>query len=204
MNEQEQHWTGEPGDEYHARNEGMVPANTAFFARALRNADLHPSANDVIEFGCGTGMNLAALVHLGFNEERLHGVELNKVAAAQAEITTGCEIAIASIIDDTCEWPPHYELAFTKGLLIHIAPEDLAVAYRALHNSSRRYILIAEYYNPMPIEIEYRGQHDRLWKRDFAGEMMEHYRDLRLRDYGFVYRLDKWPQDDLHWFLLEK
>jgi len=31
------------------------------------------------------------------------------------------------------------------------------------------------------------------------------YQDLQLIDYGFVYHRDpNWPQDDLHWFLMEK
>lgn len=44
-----------------------------------------------------------------------------------------------------------------------------------------------------------------LFKRDFAGEMLEKYQDLQLVDYGFVYHGDaNFPQDDLTWFLLEK
>jgi len=44
-----------------------------------------------------------------------------------------------------------------------------------------------------------------LFKRDFAGEMLERFADLKLLDYGFVYRRDpNFPQDDITWFLLEK
>jgi hypothetical protein len=44
-----------------------------------------------------------------------------------------------------------------------------------------------------------------LYKRDFAGEMLDRYPDLQLVDYGFSYHRDQnFPQDDANWFLLEK
>ena len=53
--------------------------------------------------------------------------------------------------------------------------------------------------------IPYHGESDRLFKRDFAGELMKKYKDLKLVDYGFVYHNDSnFPQDDVTWFLLEK
>ncbi len=69
---------------------------------------------------------------------------------------------------------------------------------------SKKYILIAEYYNPTPVEMEYRGHREKLFKRDFAGEMMDQYNDLTLVDYGFVYHRDPFPQDDITWFLMKK
>lgn len=63
-----------------------------------------------------------------------------------------------------------------------------------------------EYYNPIPVEISYRGNSDKLYKRDFAGEMMDMFNDLRLLDYGFVYHRDSIHrnENDLNWFLMEK
>jgi hypothetical protein len=65
--------------------------------------------------------------------------------------------------------------------------------------------MVCEYYNPAPVIVHYRGHADRLFKRDFAGELMEQW-NLRLIDYGFAYRRDKYLpyQDDVTWFLLEK
>ena len=66
-------------------------------------------------------------------------------------------------------------------------------------------MLICEYYNPSPVSIEYRGHSDRLFKRDFAGEIMDRFTDVQLVDYGFAYHRDiSFPQDDCTWFLLEK
>ncbi|MGE5403941.1 MAG: pseudaminic acid biosynthesis-associated methylase, partial [Candidatus Saccharibacteria bacterium] len=66
-------------------------------------------------------------------------------------------------------------------------------------------IIVAEYYNPTPVEIQYRGHANKLFKRDFAGEMMDKYTDLKLVKYGFAYHRDpNFPQDDITWMLLEK
>jgi len=62
-----------------------------------------------------------------------------------------------------------------------------------------------EYYNPVPVEVSYRGHQGKLFKRDFSGEMLDKFKDLRLIRYGFVYHRDpSFPQDDITWFLLEK
>ncbi len=68
-----------------------------------------------------------------------------------------------------------------------------------------KYILLCEYYNPTPISLEYRGHSNKLFKRDFAGEMLEKYSNLELKDYGFSYSKDKnYPLDDITWFLMKK
>ena len=70
---------------------------------------------------------------------------------------------------------------------------------------STEYILICEYYNSTHVSIDCRGQSDRLVKRDFAGEMLDLYSNLKLKDYGFVYHRDvNLPLEDITWFLLEK
>jgi pseudaminic acid biosynthesis-associated methylase len=98
-----------------------------------------------------------------------------------------------------------YELVLIKGVLIHINPEMLPATYQKLYDAAKRWLLICEYYNPSPMAIPYRGHSDRLFKRDFAGDMLDRYPDLRLVDYGFAYRRDTaFPQDDITWFLMEK
>ncbi len=81
---------------------------------------------------------------------------------------------------------------------------SLSKVYEILHKSSKRYICVAEYYNPSPVEVNYRGHQGKLFKRDFAGEIIDKFKDVCLVDYGFVYHRDPYPQDDINWFLLEK
>lgn len=98
-----------------------------------------------------------------------------------------------------------YDVALIKGVLIHINPEMLTLVYDKLYNSCTKYVLICEYYNPSPVTVKYRGNSDRLFKRDLTGEMLDIYPDLELIDYGFTYRRDNsFPQDDITWFLLKK
>jgi pseudaminic acid biosynthesis-associated methylase len=99
----------------------------------------------------------------------------------------------------------HWDMTLIKGVLIHISPDQLPAVYDRLYNSAGRYICLAEYYNPTPVEVTYRGHSNRLFKRDFAGEMLDRFPDLKIVDYGFVWRRDPiFPQDDCSWFLLEK
>jgi len=202
MNPQEQFWAGEFGDEYAKRSLGSVSANIALFGRILARTE---DVRSVIEFGAGVGSNLQAFMQL-LPGAALTGIEINEKAfdrLGQFLAEVPHSPIHASMLDPATPWG-EYGLAFTKGVLIHIAPEDLPRAYEVLHRASSRYILVAEYYSPKPIEIEYRGHSARLWRRDFAGEMLDRFNDLRLIDYGFVYHRDPYPQDDLTWWLLSK
>jgi len=200
--EQEAFWAGQFGTDYIARNEGpeLLASNLNFFTRALRSADRIGSC---VEFGANIGMNLRALKLL-YPHIRQKGVEINPDAAASlARFIGESQVFQGSIFDYPIAEP--VELSLIKGVLIHINPDMLAVTYRKLYDASSRWILVCEYYNPSPTAIPYRGHTERLFKRDFAGEMLDEFHDLRLVDYGFAYRRDPaFPQDDITWFLLEK
>ena len=55
---------------------------------------------------------------------------------------------------------------------------------------SKKYILISEYYNPTPVQVTYRGHKNRLYKRDFAGDLLKKFKKIKLVDYGFIYKND--------------
>lgn len=198
--EQEDFWAGEFGNDYINRNnsEKLFFSKVAMWSNILRSAH---SVKSVKEFGCNIGLNLLALSKLN-PELQLSGIEINCEAAKQAK-----KLNIAEITDGTILEKMNGEksdLTFTAGVLIHINPEKLKSVYDNLVNNSNRYILVVEYYNPTPVSVVYRGNEERLFKRDFAGELIEQY-DLKLVDYGFIYKRDNWaPQDDINWFLLEK
>jgi spore coat polysaccharide biosynthesis protein SpsF len=55
------------------------------------------------------------------------------------------------------------------------------------------------------VSVPYRGHTERLFKRDFAGELMDRFPDLRLLAYGFNYHRDpSFAFGDDTWFLMEK
>jgi len=199
---QEQFWAGDFGDEYIERNKGskLLASNLYFFVNALNQVK---SIDSCLEFGANIGMNLKALKLL-FPDLELKGVEINSIAADELSQTIGAENVFNESIFDY-KTDAKADLVLIKGVLIHVNPNKLEVVYEKLYESARKYILIAEYYNPSPVNIAYRGHDDKLFKRDFAGEILDKYKDLMLTDYGFCYRRDtKFPLDDINWFLLEK
>ena len=146
-------------------------------------------------------MNLVALKRLQ-PSLILSGYEINPEAAKQAAEFNVADIKQGSILEEINDLK--VDLIFTAGVLIHINPDHLDKVYANLVNGSNRYLLVAEYYNPTPTKITYRGDEDRLFKRDFAGDLIDNY-ECKLIDYGFIYNRDNWaPQDDITWFLLEK
>jgi len=200
--EQEAFWAGDFGTAYIERNRGdaLLASNLDFFAKALRQAR---SIGSCIEFGANIGMNLRALKLLHPAQQQF-GIEINVEAARQlGEIIPPQNVFQESIL----EYRPGrtFDLVLIKGVLIHINPEALPVVYDKLHQATGKYLLVGEYYNPAPVAISYRGHSDRLFKRDFCGEMLDRHKDLSLVDYGFAYRRDpNFPQDDITWFLMEK
>ena len=200
--EQEAFWAGTFGDEYIARNQSQeyLAANLNFFSKALKQTG---KPDSIIEFGANIGMNLRA-IKLLFPSIVAAGIELNHTAAAQLSALLGADhVYNGSIFDYSSQ--EKYEIALIKGVLIHINPEMLPLVYQKLYDASSKYLLICEYYNPSPVTVTYRGHNDRLFKRDFAGELLDTFPDLRLVDYGFAYKRDtSFPQDDITWFLLEK
>lgn len=199
---QEEFWAGEFGTDYIGRNnsEELLASNLNFFTKALKQAGRLTSC---LEFGANIGMNLKAL-QLLYPGMHLEAIEINPDAAQQLTSLIGeSHVFEGSIF----EYPvaTKVDLSLIKGVLIHIDPDMLDTVYEKLYQASNRLILICEYYNPTPVSISYRGHADRLFKRDFAGEMLEKYPDLMLVDYGFSYRRDPaFPQDDITWFLMQK
>lgn len=198
--EQEIFWAGGFGQEYTERNQGaqLHAGNLAFFSKIVERVR---GVRSVLELGANRGMNLQALRAL-IPQSDLAGIEINPDAAQLLE-SSGFKAYRGSLLDFELDQPR--DMTFTKGVLIHINPHSLSKVYDLLHAASKRYVLVAEYYNPIPVEISYRGHTGKLFKRDFAGELMDRHRDLRLVEYGFMYRRDPvFPQDDITWFLMEK
>lgn len=200
--EQEKFWATDFGTDYIDRNQGdaLLASNLNFFSQALRVAQRPTSC---IEFGANIGMNLKALKLL-FPDQEQHGIEINPDAAKElATVIPEQNVFQGSIID--FDQNRVCDLALIKGVLIHINPELLPQVYERLVAAAGRYLMVAEYYNPSPVAIPYRGHSDRLFKRDFAGEIMDAHPEMKLVDYGFAYHRDlKFPQDDITWFLMQK
>lgn len=199
--EQENFWAGNFGNEYTTRNENqtILSSNLALFSKVLASA---PSVHSVMEFGANIGLNLKAIKQLLPSAEYA-ALEINEHAVHALSLIDDLTVYHKSIFDFSPD--KRFDFVLVKGVLIHLNPDKLKQAYQTLYDSSERYICIAEYYNPSPVQVAYRGHTERLFKRDFAGEMLDMFRNLRLVDYGFVYHRDNnFAQDDITWFLLKK
>ncbi|HRU01405.1 MAG TPA: hypothetical protein P5239_06855 [Victivallales bacterium] len=199
--EQEKFWAGNFGSEYIKRNKGdkWIANNLVLFSKILARAN---SIDSILELGANIGLNLHA-IHRLLPEASITALEINKKAVNELKKFDYITPIHSSILDFKAS--RKWDLVFTKGVLIHLNPEILPEVYDLMYKVSSKYLLICEYYNSFSIEIPYRGYSGRLFKRDFAGEIMDRYTDLKLVEYGFVYHRDpNFPQDDLTWFLMEK
>lgn len=203
--EQEAFWNGEFGDAYISRNESneLLEGKIALWKKVLGNVE---NIGSVIEFGANIGLNLKAMKTV-LPDLECSAIEINHKAASILKEDTFFEGKINVFEQSILEYEPkeEYDFAFTAGVLIHINPDELDGVYEKLYRSSKRYICICEYYNPTPVTVDYRGNKNRLFKRDFAGEFMDKFSDMQLVEYGFAYHRDeRYRIDDANWFLLEK
>jgi pseudaminic acid biosynthesis-associated methylase len=184
---QSEAWRGEFGTEYSERNLLDPPALDASYhrkygvTRSILNqqflADI-PRTASILEVGCNLGNQLVLLRQMGF--ENLTGIEIHKEIVKHAQTRAlGVKVmegsALAIPFDDAS-----FDVVFTSGLLIHIAPHDLPVVMREVHRCSKRWIWGLEYYAPQMTEVLYRGHSALLWKTDYAHLYAESFGDLDL------------------------
>lgn len=176
MNDTEQLrlWRSDFGRSYTDRNN--VARNARVEAWRWILGDIPPTS--VLEVGCNAGWNLTYLRELGWTD--LHGVEPQAYAVEvargrepQADIRQGDAFALP-FADSSVD------VAFTSGVLIHIAPESLPAALAEIYRVSRRYIIAVEYDDGREVEVAYRGKRGALWKRDHGVVWQRHYPSLQL------------------------
>lgn len=210
MSEESEFWQGDFGNQYTARQKTNVAALRKFFANAM--AAVSPPPDTILELGAGAGHNLLALrreFHRdAAKDPTTYGVEVNH--EAWQRLQGNSDLAIEGDAIDSSTWQPEAttvplcDLVLTKGFLIHVAPIDLPAAYDVIAGFSRRWVLLAEYFNPQPREIEYRGNANKLWARDFADDFLKQHPEFALVNYGFHYHRDPFPQDNITWWLMER
>ena len=156
-----------------------------------------------MEVGANIGINLCAL--RGLTNAQLFAVEPNE--NARRRLADESILPAANILDGLASnialTDRSIDLVFTRGVLIHIHPDDLLSSCREMHRVARRYIASIEYFSANPEELTYRNQANALFKRDFGAFWLDHFLDLRVLDYGFAWqRLT--GLDNLTWWVFEK
>ena len=180
-------WMGDFGRDYTDRNDQAPDELDRFYQesygvsrRKLNEAFLSGISKEarILEVGCNTGTQLLMLQEMGYT--RLYGIEIQAYALERAKARLPrAELSQASAL--SIPYPEKsFDLVFTSGVLIHIAPSDLPRALGEIHRCSKNWIWGFEYYAPEPTEIRYRGHEQLLWKRDFAKSYCEEFADLEL------------------------
>jgi pseudaminic acid biosynthesis-associated methylase len=207
-NQQENFWSGDFGKEYTDRNsrynEELEKAYQTWYGVSRREMNDEflgrlPKDIRILEVGCNTGMQLACLKGMGFTE--LYGIELQPYAVEKAkEYTDGISIIQGSAFDIPFK-DNYFDLVFTSGVLIHIAPENLPKVFAEMHRCSKKYIWGFEYYAPKTTSINYRGNEGFLWKADYGkliGEQFKNMEVVKQEYYPYITENEKGNTDSMY------
>ena len=183
---QENFWDGDFGKEYNTRNTFSESEWDDFYRKTwgITKIEMNqhflgsmPKDIKILEVGSNIGMQLRGLQKMGF--KNLYGVELQSDAVEKSkQMTKGINIIQASGFDIPYK-DQYFDLVFTAGVLIHIAPENHKNIMNEMLRCSKKYIWGFEYYSENIIDINYRGNPGFLWKADFAKIFMSHHKNLK-------------------------
>jgi pseudaminic acid biosynthesis-associated methylase len=173
MSDQLRLWRSDFGRQYTDRNDVEKPERIVSWKRLL--GDIVPER--VVEVGCNVGWNLEYLSRLGATE--LYAVEPQAYAVARARARAPHFGVLQGTAFDLPFKDGFADLAFTSGVLIHIAPKDIGRAMDEIYRVSRRWIVAIEYDAPTEQAITYRGTSESLWKRDHGGIWQARYPELK-------------------------
>ena len=125
QSEQEVFWAGSFGDEYTIRNDTkeLLLSRKTLLNRALKSSS---KLESVIEFGANVGLNLIAVKDL-IPGVAATAVEINSSAISKLKMIDDVKVIHGSILESNKI--EMYDLAMVIGVLIHIAPEYLPLAY---------------------------------------------------------------------------
>ena len=201
MNEQENFWANEYGQDYILKNQNFdLNKGADAWKIMLKNAN---RIDSILECGCNVGRNINFL-NLILPETEKSIIEINKTAFEFVIKNFTLQQTFNGSITQS-NLRNNFDLVFTMGVLIHIHPDNLLENMKKIASYSRKYILFGESFNRTPMMIEYREKKARLFKRDFGKLFIENF-DVKLVDYGFLWGhiYDAAGFDDVTWWLFEK
>ncbi|MGQ3076555.1 MULTISPECIES: pseudaminic acid biosynthesis-associated methylase [Rhizobium/Agrobacterium group] len=204
FNDQELFWRSSYSKDYILKNSNF---DRGLLLKGWREIVRKIDAPDtILEYGANIGRNIEALSDI-FPAASKTAIEISPDAASVLrDKFPALNIINKSILESSVEGGS-YELAFTMGVLIHIHPDNLIDSLRRIISSSKRYVLVGEYFNREPVSLTYQGEEEKLFKCDFGKIILEKFGDeLSLLDYGFLWGhlYDKGGFDDITWWMFER
>lgn len=199
-------WRGRQGDDYIGRNDlasDQFQSRCLMWQKILANcAPRQPLS--ALEVGANIGRNLRAISTVSPGTE-LIAVEPNAAARSTLSLQPFM-LRRGQVFSGAAQALPmtnnFADLVFTCGVLIHIPPSDLLSACREIVRVSRRWVVAIEYFSDKEEMIRYRGEDNKLWKRDFGKFYLDHF-PLRPVHVGFEWRVTT-GLDNLTWWVFEK
>ena len=200
---QEQFWATTYAKDYIKKNQEFDHnLGAEAWRKILANVD--GEINTFLECGCNIGRNIEQINRILPNAEpsiiEISEPAFNFVCSRYKFAHAFNGAILESFFDNNS-----FDLVFTMGVLIHINPDQLLAHMEKMFRYSSKYILMGEYFNRTPISIEYQGEKDKLFKRDWGKLFIENF-DVNLLDYGFLWGhiYDSDGFDDINWWLFEK
>ena len=168
-------WSGKFGDEYTERNKSAYELRRGWWTKFCDDYRFR----SVLEVGCNVGANLGMIASRTNAHKSIWGCDVNEGSLVQARKNEPhINFVWASGLDlpfkDDC-----FDLVFTAGVLIHLAPETRENMMQEVLRTSGKYVVSMEYDWPYFEEIPYRGQTAALYKGPW-GEIYEKRYGLKL------------------------
>jgi pseudaminic acid biosynthesis-associated methylase len=202
-NEQELFWMQEIDEDYVADNNNFDgELGKSAWSRILSKVNLD-EIRSFLDCGSNIGRNIRFLSEVLPNSSA-NLIELAEKPFLYCKKTYSIQDSYLGPIK-SARFETNFDLVFTSGVLIHVNPDDLLETMAKMYDFSKKYILIAEHFSRTPISINYRGEDDKLFKRDFGKLFIENF-DVKLVDYGFLWghEFDAAGFDDITYWLFQK
>jgi len=146
-------------DEYTDENTGTIQENLSKF---VFNSVLTLGGKRILEAGCNIGNNLSEFPV----DYEVHGLDMNENALNECrkkypsfKFEKGSILKIP--FPDSC-----FDIVFTRGVLIHISPDDIEKANSEIFRVSKKWIFNLEYYGEDNKMIKWKRGDDLLWYRN--------------------------------------
>jgi pseudaminic acid biosynthesis-associated methylase len=207
--EQVQEWSGEFGKQYTDRNfmtldemENLWIGNYGFSRKHMNEKFLKDIPLDarILEVGSNIGNQLLCLQKAGFTN--MYGIELQSYAVEISKSRTKNINIIEGSAFDIPYKDGYFDIVFTSGVLVHIAPQDIDNVLDEIYRCSKRFIWGAEYYYDQYINVPYREKNALMWKGNFSKMYLERFNKLYLVKEEFMKYLKNDNVDVM--YLLEK
>ena len=146
-------------DKYTEENQNLIQNDLSKF---LYHTSITLGATKILEAGCNIGNNLKSFP----TNQEIYGIDLNEKALEKTkEKFPNFKFQKGSLLKIPFS-DSFFDLVFTRGVLIHIAPEDIQQATEEILRVSKKWVMNLEYFGEDNKMIKWKRGDNLLWYRD--------------------------------------